>query len=379
MNRRRGFTLIELLVVIAIIATLIGLLLPAVQKAREAASRMSCQNNLKQIALAVHNYASVTSDGQLPPVRAHSYGASWAVLILPDLEEGNLYRHWNLDASYGEQTPTARQTPVKIYFCPTRRSAKSAAVSTNGDIQDNSEWGTGSGGPRYGHWSGALGDYAASLGTRGCLGRVDDDSRFAEHLIRRGAWPSQGNAWQVLRYVGYGYGPTAATVQQFGAYDLSEPAPSLWVSRVSSCSSGPFERGNGVRLADIRDGTSSTILIGEKHVPRGTEGVGALTNTSGSAVVTDKDSSQLTAAGGSDNSIYNGQHYQGSTRAIGSAFPLARHPSESGWKFGSLHDGGVTNFAFCDGHVQAIRPSVSGRTLDALGGRDDGLIPGGDY
>src|SRR5690348_17377624 len=105
-TRRRGFTLIELLVVIAIISVLAGLLLPAVQKAREAANRMSCGNNLHQLSLACQMYHD--DMGSLPPNRLRAGYATWAVLLLPYLEQDNLYRQWDLSLTYYEQGDTAR-------------------------------------------------------------------------------------------------------------------------------------------------------------------------------------------------------------------------------------------------------------------------------
>jgi prepilin-type N-terminal cleavage/methylation domain-containing protein len=132
-GRRRGFTLVELLVVIAIIAVLIGLLLPAVQKVREAAARTQCANNLMQLGLAVHDYAT-TYQGQLPALTSSTgapkygnYQGGILVTLLPFIEQDNLFKIAVTNpANTWDGTPTGapapndrvRSTLVKTYQCP---------------------------------------------------------------------------------------------------------------------------------------------------------------------------------------------------------------------------------------------------------------------
>lgn len=119
---RNGFTLVELLVVIAIIGVLVGLLLPAVQQAREAARRMSCSNNMRQLSLATLNYES--SFKVLPP-GWNTHGTLWSAAILPQIEQASLYStlifaesglgNWNNVASPNYR---ACQTPISMFQCP---------------------------------------------------------------------------------------------------------------------------------------------------------------------------------------------------------------------------------------------------------------------
>ncbi|MGE3244118.1 MAG: DUF1559 domain-containing protein, partial [Pirellulales bacterium] len=144
LSAKRGFTLVELLVVIAIIGILVALLLPAIQAAREAARRTECQNNLKQIGLATHNFAQV--NGHLPPPKVLKVGkvidseaatqtfGSTFVLLLPFLEEGALYANYNADKSVLE-SPNLELTgrPIGTYMCPSMQLPRTVPYSPCGE------------------------------------------------------------------------------------------------------------------------------------------------------------------------------------------------------------------------------------------------------
>ena len=188
---RRGFTLIELLVVIAIIAVLIALLLPAVQSAREAARRIQCVNNMKQIGLGLHNYHDSAgsfppgriwsgSNGDFPTIFSGAQNTTWFILMLPQIEQGNLANSFNY--SLGEEgvfaplplgffaNSTVAATKIASFQCPSDRSlsfqvnpsyaggALSGVILTKGNYAAN--WGNTNWGAGY--RSGLAGSYQKS-------------------------------------------------------------------------------------------------------------------------------------------------------------------------------------------------------------------------
>src|SRR6516165_11580088 len=301
MRRRCAFTLIELLVVIAIIAVLIGLLLPAVQQAREAARRTQCKNNLKQIGLGLHHHHDTY--GTFPPafVNKGQYGTTpfsfthgWAPFILRFIELeplSDLYR-WEFPLYAVENQPVVSRQ-LKIFQCPS--TPEPDRFMEFGPFQF---FGT----------KGACGDYAATLGVDAGLaqlGRVDPVGDY------RGA----------LTHV---------------------PTPALTVSLNRT----------PVRFADIRDGTSNTILLAEDAGrPRRW-----LARTSGQDQVLD---------GGAWNHFKGGIILQGKT-SDGTA-NLERCPmdcSNNGEVY-SFHTGGA-HAAFADGSVHFLRESINIRVLARL-------------
>ena len=300
MLRRAGFSLIELMVVITIIGILLGLLLPAVQMAREAARRLQCANHLKQIGLALHNhhnakgafpagnFAQTTScPGNPGPDAPSEDRANWLILILPYLEGEVLFDTYSLDeANESTINQQLRESAIAYYSCPSDEDGTTPMV------------------PAMGPGSAGMKNVLYMPGSyRGMSGRSNDGKKFLDSGLDGAQYP---RAWRgPLHVVGIlGYQPET--------------------------------------IADTHDGTSNTLLVGESctHTNPGYRTFWAYSYSFYSLSAATLQSRTL--LGDYDQCIQIG--------GTGSSFPCRR-----GW--GSFHPGGL-NFALCDGSVRFLPTTV---------------------
>ncbi len=332
---RRGFTLIELLVVIAIIGVLIALLLPAVQKVREAANRSRCQNNLKQLGLALHNYHD--TQGCFPPGMTSSVpnisdaDATGFTFILPYLEQDNTHKQYNFNVPwFAQPNYAAVGIQVKMFFCPSNRESGLLDLKPH-----EQEWGV------------PLPPVAA-----GC-----------DYAFCRGA-----NAALIIDW-------HKTLVPVRGPFGIRKP----------------WETKSGVRIGEMTDGSSTTIAMGDAAAGSPGYLVRDLNNptepaigTNGQPVVLEQ---SWSAAGVGDT----GHPWYGSVLAVTAQYgldpnprdePMNRRPATptvaSGdhvgdnaagkdWigGFRSAHTSGC-NFLFCDGSVQFINSNIPPAIYRAL-------------
>jgi prepilin-type N-terminal cleavage/methylation domain-containing protein/prepilin-type processing-associated H-X9-DG protein len=335
---RKGFTLIELLVVIAIIAVLIGLLLPAVQKIRAAAARISCANNLHQLVLAASNYESTT--GYLPPGMDKQH-VGCIVYLLPYLEQDALFRNFSFDPKY-----------LYFYLNPANRPP-----NTNTDNV-----------PR---------PAPTSTGLYGCEGTV-------KSLICPAA-PDPASTNTALMMVVYNarnqadvnvnYTPNATSSPYAPAGHVFSSAPGRLIFGRSNYLgvSGEFRHfdpytpykgllsyNSKNALGRVPDGTSNTLLFGEC--------AGGFTQFGGGGIP-DGWAVPSWSAGFTYSSFWlcpNGQNQNcdNSSQGMGLSFGT----------FGSLHPNNIINVAYGDGSVRTMNPSLSFPVFLALSGFNDGIV-----
>ena len=315
----RGFSLVEVLVVLAVIAVLLALLLPSVQAARESARLVQCRNNLKNLALAMHNHADVES--HLPtggwgflwvgtPKRGNdqSQPGGWIFALMPYIEQSAIYKiatEAQSDAELSTLLAKMIQKPVPLYNCPSRRPNDAYPTqwqARNTDFVENV----------------AKSDYAA------CAGSV---------------------------FLDVGPGPISLAQGDSPAYSWPDyPADGICYLH------------SAVRFTELSDGASNTILLGEKNLLR--------------------DNYYNGMDNGDDQSMYSGDDFDTLRWTTFPWTPLNDRvgdvPGKEFARFGSVHQS-ACNIALCDGSVRSLSYEIDAKLFESLGSRNDGKPTGNGW